>query len=442
MAAKRQSNIEIKVKSNTLAILGGAPIRREPYHIHTTIIDDEEEKEVIKVLRSGHLSGFSARPGYRFLGGPKVRELEEKFREYFGVKYAITFNSATSALHGAISAAKIGPGDEVITSPYTMSATPSSVLMQNAIPVFADIEDKTYGLDPASVKEKIADRTKAILTVNLFGHPSRLKELKTIADKNDLLIIEDNAQAPGASYHGQLAGTIGQMGIQSLNYHKAIQTGEGGVALTNDKSYAERLQLVRNHGEVIVGKIGRGDIVNILGWNYRLTEIQAAIGIPQLKKLNYLNSIRQKLAGLLTDRLKRFEFLTPPIIEEGCTHVYYLYPIRFQEGKIGISRNLFVKAMRAEGISVSEGYMRPLYLEPIYQKKIAYGSKGCPFSCTYYNKMPNYEKGLCPTAERLFYREMLTTDICKYPNGEKEIEEFVKAVKKIEDNLSSLEKLE
>lgn len=221
--------------NDALAILGGEPVKKDIYPIHTTIIDDAEEKEAIEVLRGGHLSGFSARPGDRFLGGLKVKELEDRFCEYFRIENAVTFNSATSALHGAISAAKIGPGDEVITSSYTMSATSSSILHQNAIPIFADIEDRTYGLDPVSVRDRITERTKAILTVNLFGHPSRLNELKELADRYNLVLVEDNAQAPGALYHGQRTGTIGQMGIQSLNYHKTIQTGEGGVVITNDK---------------------------------------------------------------------------------------------------------------------------------------------------------------------------------------------------------------
>ena len=425
-----------------LALLGGEPVRKESYPMHTTIIDDAEEKEVIEVLRSGHLSGFSARLGERFLGGLKVRKLEERFCDYFGVKYAVTFNSATSALHGAISAAVIGPGDEVITSPYTMSATPSSVLMQNAIPVFADIEDRTYGLDPASVKERISDRTKAILTVNLFGHPSRLMELRKIANEYNLILIEDNAQSPGAFINGRLSGTIGEMGVLSLNYHKTIQTGEGGVVITNDSKMAEHLQLVRNHGEVVVSSLDREDIINLLGWNYRLTELQAAIGIPQLKKLDYFNSIRQKLAGFLTKGLGQFDFLTPPVLEEGCTHVYYLYPIKFHEEKIGISRSLFVKAMCAEGLSLSEGYVKPLYLEPMYQRKIAYGNNGCPFSCPLYGRNVHYNSGLCPTAERLYFKEMITTDICKYPNNEREIHEFIEAINKILKNLSHLKKLE
>ena len=429
---------------NKLAILGGDPIRKKAYPVHTTMIDTSEEREVLEVLRSGHLSGFSARPGERFLGGPKVKELEKQFCDYFGTKYAVTFNSATSALHGTISAAKIGPGDEVITSPTTMSATPSSVLMQNAIPVFADIEDETFGLNPEAVENAITSRTKAILTVNLFGHPSRLEELKSISIKHDLVLIEDNAQSPGAQCNGRLAGTIGQMGIQSLNYHKGIQTGEGGVVLTNDTKMAEHLQLVRNHGEVVIGYMDKReelDLENMLGWNYRLTEIQAAVGIPQLRKLDELNDIRIRLADMLSKALEDFDFLTTPSVHKNCSHVYYLYPLRFHREGIGISRETFVKTMRVEGISLTQGYVRPIYLEPMYQKKIAYGARGCPFDCPWYKGSVSYDRGLCPTAEKLHFEEFIITDICKYPNGEREVNEFVDALEKIADNVDEMVKL-
>ncbi len=427
-----------------LALFGGESVRKAPYPIHTTMIDSEEEREVLEVLRKGHLSGFSARPGDRFLGGAKVRHLEEEFCKYFGVEYAISFNSATTALHGAVSAAKIGPGDEVIVPPTTMSATASSVLMQNAIPVFADIEDETFGLDPKSVESSITPYTKAILTVNLFGHPSRIEELEDIAKRHDLLLFEDNAQGPGAKVGAKFLGTIGLMGIQSLNYHKGVQTGEGGVVLTNDHKAARHLQLVRNHGEVVIGyldEVEPEDYVNMLGNNYRLTEICAAIGIQQLGKLNKLNSIRKKLANLLTERLKEFDFLTTPTVRKDCAHVYYLYPLRFHQENIGVSREIFVKAMQAEGMSISQGYVKPIYLEPMFQKRIVYGSRSCPFSCPFYKGSVSYAAGCCPTAEKLYYKEIITTDICKYPNSEKEVDEFVSSVKKIVDNIGELKRL-
>jgi len=414
-----------------LALFGGDPIRKIPYPVHTTIIDDSEEKAVIEVLRGGHLSGFSARPGDRFLGGEKVKEFEKNLAKKFGVKYALSFNSATSALHGAMAAIGIGPGDEVITSPYTMSATPSSILMANGVPVFADIETSTFGLDPDSVKKCISPSTKAILTVNLFGHPSKLDDLKSIADSNNIILVEDNAQSPGIAYKDRIAGTVGEIGILSLNYHKAIQTGEGGIALTNNSIYAEHLQLIRNHAEAVVGKIDKIDITNLLGWNYRLTEIQAAIGIEQLKKMEFFTNQRQELAAYLTEKLSIFDFLQTPIIRKGSGHGFYLYPMKFESSIIGIKRELFVKALQCEGISVSEGYTKPLYLEPIFQSQIAYGNHHCPFSCHLYKGKVNYSKGICPNSEIMYFDKMITTDICKYPNSKEDIDELVSAIEKV-----------
>ncbi len=420
--------------NNTLAMFKGNPIRKNPYPIHTTIINSDEEKAIIDVLRGNHLSGFSARPGDRFLGGPKVRELEKEFSKYFNVSHSVSFNSATSALHGSLAAAKIGPGDEVITTPYTMTATAASILMQNAIPIFADIENRTYGLDPESVKSKITKNTKAILAVNLYGHGCRLNELREICDDNNLILIEDNSQSPGALINNKMCGTVGDMGIQSLNYHKVIQTGEGGILITNNKDYAFHNQLKRNHGEVVIGKMKHKNISNVLGYNYRLTEIQAAMGIQQIRKLDNLNKIRIELANELTDLLKPFDFLSTPIVEKNCTHVYYHYPIRYIEKEIGISRSLFLKALKAEGISVTESLKIPLYFEPIFREKRAHAYKYLKLM----GRNIDYPVGLCPVAEKTMSNEVFITDICKYPNTSKEINEFSQAVKKIVNNLEKL----
>ncbi len=426
--------------TSTLALFGGTPVRTEPYPVHDTMVDEAEERAVIETLRSKHLSGFSARLGERFLGGPKVRELERRFAERFATNHAVTFNSATSALHAAVSAAGIGPGDEVIVPPTTMSATATAVVMQNAVPVFADLEDETFGLDPAAVEAAITPHTKAILAVNLFGHPARLGELEEIAGRHALRLLEDNAQAPTALCDGRLAGTIGSMGILSLNYHKAIQTGEGGVVLTNSANHAEHLHMVRNHGEVVVGQRddATGDISNLVGWNYRLSEVQAAIGIPQVAKLDQLIAIRRELATRLSAALAGVDFLTLPTTREGCTHAYYLYAMRFHADRAGFSRATFAKAMRAEGIAVSESYVKPIYLEPMYQRKIAYGSRGCPFRCPWYEGGARYGEGLCPTAERLFREEFVLTDICKFPNGAREVDEFAAAMEKVLANVDRL----
>ena len=412
------------------AILGGRPVR-EPFQPHGTNIGEDEKRLVLEVLDSGVLSGFAASNDPRFYGGKMVREFERQFCEYFGVKYAVSFNSATSALHAAAAACGVGPGDEVITSPFTMSATPSSIIHANGIPIFADIEDRTYGLDPDRVAEKITQRTKGIVTVNLFGHPSRLNELRSIADEKGLFLIEDNSQSPYARYKGRLSGTIGEIGIFSLNYHKFFQCGEGGIAVTNREDLSVKMQLVRNHGEVIVDAKGIDDIVNTLGWNYRMTELQAAVAIPQLKKLKELIEWRSGLAKELSRLISRFDFLSAPITEDGCDHVYYLYPIRYHEERAGLSRRIFCEAIKAENFPVIAGYLRPLYLEPMYQKKIAYGTKGCPFSCPHYEGKVDYTTVSCSTAERLWKKELIAANFVKYPNSISDIHLFVDAVERI-----------
>jgi perosamine synthetase len=421
--------------NSKLALFGGNPVRSAPYPQHGTMIGEEEEREVIEVLRGQHLSGFSGTNTPRFYGGVKVKALEEAFSEKFGVRHAVSVNSATSALHCAVAATGVEPGEEIITSPYTMSATASAILMQNAVPVFADIDDETFCLDPESVERVVTPRTRAILTVNLFGHPSPLDELKTIADKHGLMLIEDNAQAPLAKYRGRFTGTIGAIGIQSLNYHKAIQTGEGGIALTDDPELALHMQLKRNHGEVVIGPMGREDLANMIGFNYRLTEVCAAIGLPQLEKLEILHEIRHRLAEQLTRQLTEFDFLTPPIVADGCTHAYYQYTMKFDERRAGVSRSLFAEAIRAEGISIAEGYVRPVYLEPMYQRRSAYGSGHFPFGT---EEDVSYKEGICPVVERLWRSELLTTDICKHPNTEREVEEFVQAVGKVSKSMEQL----
>jgi len=412
------------------ALLGGEPVR-DRFYKHTTKIGEEEKQLVLEVLESEVLSGFAASNDQRFDGGKMVREVERLFCEYFGTKYAVSFNSATSALHAAVAACGIGPGDEVITSPFTMTATPSSILHANGIPVFADIEESTYGLDPGSTAEKITYRTKGIIAVNLFGHPARLDELKSLAAKNELFLIEDNSQSPGARFKGRHTGTIGNIGIFSLNYHKIFQCGEGGVAITDSEELALKMRLIRNHGEVVVEAMKVNDISNTLGWNYRMTELQAAVAIPQFKKMESLIKYRVNLAEKLTHVLKKFDFLSTPHIEDNCDHVYYLYPISFNEEKAGIPRKIFCEAIRAENFPVIEGYIKPIYLEPLYQRKIAYGKQGCPFNCHYYNGLAQYGQGMCAVAERMWEKKLIIANFAKYPYSDKDMELFGAAVERI-----------
>lgn len=421
--------------NNELAILGGTPVRAEPIPTYNTI-GQEEKDAVMRVMDDGELSGFVASPDSAFWGGPEVRALEDGFRRHFGVRHAVSVNSATSALHCATMAAGLGPGDEVIVSPYTMSASATSVLFCGAVPVFADIEDETFGLSPAAVERAITPRTKAIMAVNIFGHAARLSDLRAIADHHNLFLIEDNAQAPDAQHQNQKTGTIGHMGIFSLNRHKTMQCGEGGVLITDDDDLALRAALVRNHGEVVVEAMGITDIKNTIGLNYRMSELHAAIARVQFRKLPHLNAHRVRMATRITEGLQReIPGILPPMVRSGCTHVYYFYVMRYDEKAIGIPRDLFVRAVQAEGLLLRAGYVRPIYLEPTYQQRIALGDKGFPF-----NTVPHvsYERGMCPTVERLQDREVILTSMLHPPLKESDADQLVEAFKKVVENKAAL----
>lgn len=425
-----------------LALLGGKKIRETPFPSHP-VLGQKEKDRVLKVLETGLMSGFIATSGDVFYGGPNVRGLEDEFKEYFDVKQAVAMNSATAGLHAAVAALKIGPGDEVIVTPYTMCASASAVLMQGAIPVFADIKEDTFCIDPERIKEAITHSTKAILVVHLFGQSADMDEIISIAKENNLAVIEDVAQAPGATYKGKLLGTIGDVGVFSLNQHKTITTGEGGVAITNSDDLALRMQLVRNHGEVIVDDMGVEDVTNLLGWNYRMTELEAAVGIEQFRKLDFLTEHRTGLAEHLTKRLTGFHRgIAPPVTYQHNKHVYFVYPIRYEEDLIGIPRDLFVKAVVAEGIPFSAGYVKPIYLEPMYQKRICFGDKGCPFTCRFYESSVKYEKGMCPVTEMMHYEKLILTGLCRYPCRTEDIDDVIRAFEKVLENPEELLELE
>jgi perosamine synthetase len=424
---------------SNLALLGGPKTRTEPYPPHP-VIGAEERELVAAVLDSGQLSGFIASAGEVFLGGPMVRRLEADICDYLGVKHAVAVNSATAGLHCACAALELGPGDEVIVPPYTMSASATAILMTNAIPVFADIEPDMFCIDPESIRARITPRTKAIVVVHLYGMAADMDAIMAIAREHDLKVIEDCAQSPGASYKGRRVGTIGDLGVFSFNQHKTVTTGEGGFVVTGSEAYATKAQLVRNHGEVIAEKMGYDDIVDALGWNYRITELEAAVGIGQWHKLDMLTEHRVRLAKRLESRLKSIASpaLQLPPVRSGCDHVYFLYAMRFDAKAAGVSRQTFIDAMLAEGVPMGAGYVRPIYLEPAYQRLIGYGDKGCPFTCPYYEGVVDYSKGICPVCEDLYESRLVSTAICRYPLSESDVDDVANAFEKV---LSALPEL-
>lgn len=301
--------------------------------------------------------------------------------------------------------------------------------MNCAVPVFVDIDPDTYTLNPDEIERWISPHTKAILTVNIFGLPSNLPRIMEIAKKHNLYVIEDNAQAPGATINGQEAGTIADIGVFSLNYHKVIHSGEGGMLLTDNDELAYRCQLLRNHGEVALDEQGDMDTI-ALGNNIRMSELHAAIGIEQLKKLNDFLKTRRMLAAKITENFHQYEGFIPVKIPEGYSHSYYIYPFRFKKNVWGISRECFAKAMSEEGFPLGVGYVKPIYLMNIYKHKHVFNGTTYPFA---FIEKPTqeYKKGLCPVVERMHDTELLTADICRIPYTEKDIDDFFIAINKI-----------
>ncbi len=423
-------------QQTSLALFGGKPVRTKKYPPHITT-DKKEKQAVVRVLNKGILSDFEGSHNEWFLGGSEVKALEKEWAAYFKARFAVSFNSATSALMACVGAAGIGPGDEVITTPWTMTATATAILVNNAIPVFCDIDPQTYCMSPASLKKKITSRTKAIMPVHIYGHPAQMDTIMSIARKHNLVVIEDAAQSPGITYKGKYTGTIGHMGVASLNCHKIIQTGEGGVVTTDQPEYAKRLQLIRNHAEAVIATgMKVNTLVNMVGWNYRMNEIEAAIAREQLKKLKKLLGERRKLVDYMLEKLRVYDGLILPTIQKGCGHSFYRFLLRLDSNKIRVPAERIVQALNAEGMDFYAGYL-PLNLFPVYQKKIAFGKKGCPFACPWYKGKTDYSmSGLTNVTEAM--KQSFSTEVIRPPLTVKDMDEIDRAFKKVWDNLHRL----
>ena len=363
-----------------LALFGGTPVISGPLPPYRAM-GPAEKAAVAEVMESGCLSGFMGSPGPQFLGGPKVRAFEDAWAKHCGVKHAVSMNSATSGLIAAMGAIELRPGDEVIVPPWTMSATVAAVLHYGGVPVFADIDVHTFCIDPEAVRKKITPRTKAIIAVNLFGHPAPLAELRAVAELYGISLIEDSAQAPLAFENGKRAGTVGDIGVFSFNYHKHIQTGEGGMCVTDDDRLAERLRLIRNHGENLADEVG---------FNFRLTEIQAAIGIAQLADIERHVGRRRQIVGFLNEAVTDCEDLIAPQVRLGCAHNYYLWAFQYRGNAARFSA-----ALTAEGFPHTQGYVQPIY--------------------RLFPRQWRQEDGnFCPVAESRRLRDILLFETCAY----------------------------
>lgn len=422
---------------NTLALFGGEPVRRAPFPRYNPI-GAEEREAVVRVVDSGRLSGFMGAWTDGFYGGPEVRALEEEWAAVYGSARAVSVNSASSALVVALGAAGVGPGDEVVVSPYSMCISATAPLLWGAVPVFCDVEPRTGCIDPDRLEALITPRTKAVVAVDIFGQPAEFRRIMDIAGRHGLVVVEDAAQAPLAHLDGRRAGTLGHIGVFSLNCHKHIHCGEGGMAVTDDARLAERMCLIRNHAEAAAGPRGEEDLTNLVGHNMRMTELEAAVARCQLRKLAPLVERRRENCAYSVEKLTEIPAISFGGLREGATHSYYLLPLLFDDEGAGVHRDRFLEAVRAElaptqgrekeGVKLYGGYVQPIYWLPLFQRRIALGGGGFPFTTV---PAVDYSRGLCPVVERLHERTLFCNDLMHAAMKREDLDDVVRAFAKV-----------
>jgi len=332
---------------------------RRTIPIAKPLLGREELEAVREVFKSGVL-----------VQGEKVRLFEKEFASYIGVKHAVALSNGTAALDTALKALAIRQGDEVLTPAFSFVASSNCALYQGAKPVFADINARTFNIDPSDVLEKISAKTKAIICAHLFGQPADMKELKEIAEDHNIALVEDAAQAHGAEYRGQKVGGIGTIGCFSFYATKNMTTGEGGMITINDDELSRRARLIMNHGQT--EKYHH----EILGYNYRMPETCAAIGLVQLRKLDGFNRKRIENAKLLNRGIQKIHGLVSPLVNEGVRHVFYQYVVRVEDD-FPIERDDLAEHLNKMGVGVAVHYPTPIYKQPLY-RKLGYGKTICP----------------------------------------------------------------
>ncbi len=390
---------------NKPAIYGGTPVRNEKIHYGHQYIDDADVQAVVDVLKSDYLTC-----------GPKIGELEKKLCEITGAKYAVVCSNGTAALHIACLAAGVGEGDEVITTPITFAASANCALYCGAKPVFADINEETYNIDPAKVEEATTSKTKAVVAVDFTGQSVELDRLLAHCRKNNIVLIEDGAHVIGTSYNGKMNGSIADMTTFSFHPVKTITGGEGGAVLTNNEEYYKKLLLYRAHGITRDTYLMENEPDGPwyyeqidLGFNYRMTDIQAALLISQLDKLPLFSQRRKEIVKAYDEAFAKLPqiFVQKEIPESDTTR--HLYILRILPDKLSIDRKQFFDALAAENVCCNVHYI-PTYYFPYYQKL-------------------GYKKGLCPKAEKL-YDEEITLPLY-YGMTDQDVEDVIAAVVKI-----------
>jgi len=422
------------MSAGQLAILGGEPA--------VNLAEPEDRQVEPRIAEAVVAAVRESMRDWRYLssiaGGGPVREFEKQFASYLGVRHALGLSSCTAALHTALIVCGVAAGDEVIVSPYTWGQSVSPVLFVGATPVFADIDPLTYNLDPASVASRVTPKTKAIIVVHLFGHPGPMDELALIARQHGLAIIEDCAQAAGATYQGKKVGTLGDAGCFSLGYGKALCGGEGGVLVTNDDYIFERAVFCTQHPLRQAQDVRDPDLrrmIDSLGYNYRIHPLAATIATAHLESLGSRNAARSAAFRILSERLAGIPGIRPVEVAPGCEHTFHRYTPTFVPGELeGISREVYVQALDAEGVLISAG---PVGI-PIHQRGLLARWHRLYANCS--RRRHRMKSGQCPVAEHRCAQTELAlgsrTSPPPWPQGL--IEEVSTAFAKIAENAAAL----
>jgi len=365
-----------------LAVLGGRPAVDSSLKVQWPIVTDEDRRAVMRVLDRGPLWALSGDDG---LIAPEMTALEQEFAEFVGSSYALACNGGTAAIHMALAAAGVGPGDEVITSAFSFLATPVAVLHQSAVPIFADIDPRTFNIDPADVDRHVTSRTRAILPVHIHGVPADMDAIDAIARRHGLIVIEDACQAPGARYKGRPVGSLGDMAAFSLNGTKNFPAGEGGLFATSDETFRARANMVRMVGEKLPASDRTMQFQHLIAWNYRTQEMVSAFARSQLQRLPEYNARAQANGRALTKRLAGIRGVEPPFVPHDRETVYHKYRVRLRPEALDLPfrgrlfRDLVQAALTAEGVDASTWLDAPLPAHPIFQVRDGYG-RGYPWA--------------------------------------------------------------
>lgn len=465
------------VSNRALAILGGSPVRKTAFQ-SKPMIDSREIDLVISLMKEGRFSQFVGSPipgtsdllkkqslevpledlGANYLGGEYVRKFEAEWSKIVGSDYCISVNSATSGLTTALLALGLEPGSEVITTPFSFTATVGAIVAANCVPVFCDIDHDTFCLSPEHLKSSITERTKCVLPVHWCGNAGELDKINSICKKYNLFMVEDAAQAPLSFYRcskrcfgcadscegliqGKAIGTFGDIGVFSFNQPKNLMTGEGGLIVTNDESIAVKCRLIRNHGEAIVNDEDSDDFIsNVVGFNFRLSEIHAAIAYIQTTKHRKINKIRKENYQYLVKNLmlEFSDFLTPQKITHPDSYYSYTAAFRWNYRDAGVTRDTVAYALIAEGIPVFKGYHRLMCDHPMFKRKIAFGKNHHPWV----NNNIYYTDLELPNARNLVENEFLGFLQIGWPNTAQDMDDIVRAFGKILANKNALANFE